>query len=77
MIKSEASDKANIHRIRNKIQAMDLNIKGMDLEQFHKQINFLTTALAAHGMIMPYLMQYFSICCYRWNYFHLELRENQ
>lgn len=56
--KSEASGKANIHNINKKIQVMYLKIKVMDIGHFQEHVNYLTTALAAHGMIMPYLMHH-------------------
>ena len=35
MRKSEATSKANIQNVKNKIQALDFKIKGMDIDHFH------------------------------------------
>ena len=49
----EATGKANIHIIKNKIQAVALRIKVLDIDQFHEHVNSLTTTLASHINIMP------------------------
>ena len=58
MKKSEAKGKAKIQRINNSIQYLVLKIKGIDNNHFNKNVNSLTTVMAAHGMIMPDLMYY-------------------
>ena len=58
MRKSEATSKANIQSIKNKIQALDLKIKGMDIDHFYEQVNSLTTALSEHGMVMTDTMHH-------------------
>ena len=57
MRKYEAAGEANIHFVNNKIQALDLNITGMDIYHFHKHVNFLNTELSAHGRIILDLMR--------------------
>ena len=52
MRKYDASDKANIQSINNNIQVIDLNIKGMDIDHFHKNVNYLTTLMAVHSSII-------------------------
>ena len=54
--KYEAAGKDNIHIIKNKIQVLDLNIKGMDIDHFHDNVNFLTNSLSSHIMIIIYRM---------------------
>ena len=46
------------YRALRKIQTMDINIKGIDIDHFHEHVNSLTNALAAHGMIMMHLMHH-------------------
>ena len=59
MSKSEASGKTNIHIIKNKIQALDLKIKVMDIDHFHWHVNSLTNVLAAQVVIMSDIMHHF------------------
>ena len=47
-----------MYSIKNNIQALDLNIKVMDIDHFNEHSNSLTTALSAHCMIMLYLMHH-------------------
>ena len=58
MRKSESSGKADIQIIKNQIQALYLNIKGIDIDHCNENINSMTTALAAPGMIMTYIMHH-------------------
>ena len=43
-------------RALRKIQELDLKTKGMNIDHFHEHVNYLTTTLTAHGMIMMDLM---------------------
>ena len=58
MRKSEAEGKAKIQRINNLIQYLDLKIKGIYNNHFNENMNSLTTSMAAHRIIMTYLMYY-------------------
>ena len=48
MSKSETAGKANMQSIKNKIQALDLKIKVIDIDHFHEHVNSLYTSLKSH-----------------------------
>ena len=56
--KYEASGKTNIHIINNKIKTLDINIKEMNIDQFHDHVYYMTTALAAHSTFIMDLMHH-------------------
>ena len=58
MTKYEASGKITIQSIKKNIQALYLKIKVMDIDHFHDNVNYLTTTLEAHGMIILDLMHH-------------------
>ena len=68
MNKYEAAVKSNTHIIKKKIQALNINIKEKDIYHFHEHINYLTTELVSHGMIMPYPMQHLFKSCKVYKY---------
>ena len=56
--KSEAAGKDNIQSNKKKIQALDIKVKGMDIEHFHNPVYHLTNELEAHGIIILDIMNH-------------------